>query len=93
MNVFTKDELIYAILHSQPLFNPIELLYEQRMDNNFRRDKEIGEEIKLLIEKIENVKIMSEEVYEIMVKINNLSKQRDKNMEENDRIMKILYGK
>lgn len=94
LNVFTKDELIYAILHSQPLFNPIELLYEQRMDNNLKKNKEIGKEIGLLIEKMKAVrgKEMFEEVYKINTEIDKLNKRRDKNMEENDRIMKILYG-
>lgn len=94
LNVFTKDELIYAILHSEPLINPVKLLYQQRMDDNFKKDKEIGKEIGLLIEKMKAVrgKEMFEEVYKINTEIDKLNKRRDKNMEENDRIMKILYG-
>lgn len=90
LEVFTKDELIYFILHCGGLWNPLEVIYQKRMDNNFQKSREIGAEIKKLIDKMNDRNY--EELYQISLEIDKLNKIRDKLSKENDRIMKILYG-
>jgi hypothetical protein len=90
LKIFTKDELIYFILHSGSLFNPLETIYQKRMDDNFQKSREIGIETKKLIDRMdsENYK----ELYQISLEIDKLNKARDKLTKENNHIMKILYG-
>lgn len=92
LEVFTKEELIYIILRCSwgNLWNPLEVIYQKRMDNNFQKSREIGEEIKKLIDKMKDKDY--EELYQISLEIDKLNKIRDKLIKENGRIMKILYG-
>ncbi len=93
LKVFTKDELIYFILNSGSLWDPREMIYEKRIDDNFQKSIEIGGETKKLIDKMSKEKDKGnyEEFYQIGLEINRLNKIRDKLSKENDRIMKILY--
>ncbi|WP_353096349.1 hypothetical protein [Tissierella praeacuta] len=91
LEVFTKDELIYFILRCSwgNLWNPLEVIYQKRMDDNFQKSRGIGVETKKLIDKMNDKNY--EELYQISLEIDKLNKIRDKLSKENDRIMKILY--
>lgn len=90
LKLFSKDELIYCILHSGSLFNPLELLYEKRMDNNWDKNMQISQRVTKLLEDTD-AKTSWDDKLKIYLEISKLNKTREKNSNENNRIMKILY--
>lgn len=91
LKAFTKEELIYFILRCSwgNLRNPLEVIYEKRMDDNFKKSQQISIDTKKLLDKMD--KVQPVERYKLLLEIQELNKKWDKLRMENDRIMNILY--
>lgn len=90
LKVFTKDELIHFILHCGSIYNPIEEIYQKRLDDNFKKNEQISVEIEKLLDKTDKAQPI--EKYKLLLEVQKLNKEWDKLSKENDRLMKKLYG-
>mgnify|MGYP000896142054 FL=1 len=87
---FTKDELIYFILNSGSLWNPVNMIYEKRLDDIFEKGKQVGLKIQKILNEIDSLN--NQENYKQFLKIRDLNEEREKLRNEEDKLMKILYG-
>ncbi len=87
---FTKDELIYFILNSGSLWNPVNMIYEKRLDDIFEKGKQVGLKIQKILNEVDSLN--DQEKYKQFLKIRDLSEEREKLRNEEDKLMKILYG-
>ena len=87
---FTKDELIYFILNSGSLWNPVNTIYEKRIDDIFEKGKQVGLKIQKVLNVMDN--LSDQEKYRQFLKIRDLNEERERLRKEEDKLMKILYG-